>query len=222
MATAQTVQFFSNSQKTLTKALLNDLFKGVAHISIMPFDSVKQATGTNAGGILWKGLSFRGADELFTIKDSFQITQADPTTEEINVDQFDTAIDTTVTAGEWTFAGNVPTIAVAACDVFYKKGVAISGTVPNEGILSQETSGSGSVEYDGQAYFAEPKEVMATMLVENRGSGKAIAFARVKITMGLSKDDAGAAYLKMTGTILSNPEASGLQGDWAVCVKHTA
>ena len=221
MATAQTVQFFNGSNKSLTKALLTDLFKGVAHISLMPFDSVKQATGVNAGGILWKGLSFRGADEIFTIKDSFQITQADPTTEEINVDQFDTAIDTEVTAGEWTFAGNIPSVAIAACDVFYKKGVAINAATQNEGVLGQEAS-PNAVEYDGQAYFAEPKEVMATMLVENRGTNLALAFARVKITVGLSKDDSGAAYLKMSGTILNNPEASGQQGDWAVCKKHVA
>lgn len=220
MATAQSVQYFVGQGKTLNKALLTDLFKGVAHISIMPFDLVKKTTGDNAGGILWKGLSFRGADELFTIKDSFQITQADPTTEEINVDQFDTPIDTEVTAGEWTFAGNVPTVAIAACDVFYKQGVAISAATQNEGILGQEAS--PAVEFDGQAYFAEPKEVMATMLVENRGCGMALAFARVKITVGLSKDDSGAAYLKMSGTILNNPEASGQQGDWAVCKKHTA
>jgi len=219
MATAQTVQFFG-SQKTLTKAALTQLFKGVAHISLMPFDKVKQTTGTNAGGILWKGLSFRGADEIFTIKDSFQITQADPTSEDINVDQFDAAIDTTVTPGEWTFSGNIPTVAAACCDVFYRKGVAIDATTANEGILGQEAA-PNAVEYEGQAYFSDPVEVYATMLVENRGCGLALAFARVKITVGLSKDDAGAAYLKMSGTILSNPEASGAQGDWATVVKHT-
>lgn len=223
MATAQTVVFFNGQSKSLTKALLNDLFKGVSHISLMPFDSVKQPSGANAGGILWKGLSFRGADEIFTIKDSFQISQADATSEDINIDQTDVAIYTTTTAGAWTFTGNIPTIATALCDVFYKKGVAISGATANEGILSQETSGDASVEYDGQAYFAEPKEVMCTMLVENRGSKMAIAFARVKIVVGVSKDDASnPAYLKMSGTILSNPEAAGTQGDWAVLKKHTA
>ena len=220
MATAQTVQFFG-SQKTLNKEVLTKLFKGVAHISLLPFDKVKQATGTNAGGILWKGLSFRGADEIFTVKDSFQITQADPTSEDINVDQFDAAIDTTTTPGEWTFTGNIPSVAAACCNIFYRQGVAISAATANEGILGQESGGS-AVEYDGQAYFADPVEVYATMLVENRGCGLALAFARVKITVGLSKDDSTSAYLKMSGQILANPEAAGTQGDWAVCEKHSA
>lgn len=212
MAT-QTVKYFEGTSKTLTKALLNDLFKGVAHISIMPFDAVKQSSGDNAGGIKWDGLNFAGADEIYTIKDSFQITQGDPSTENIEVDQFDTAIDTTTTPGEWNFQGNIPSIAAELCNVFYKKGVVISGT---DGINGQ---GAGSA-YAGQAYFAEPKEVIATMLVENRAASMAIAFARVKITVGLSKDDASnPAYLKMAGTILANPEASGLQGDWAVLKK---
>lgn len=209
---AQTVQYFTGSSKTLTRALLNDLFKGVAHITLMPFDKVKQATGTQAGGIKWEGLTFTGGDEIFTIKDSFQISQADATQEELNIDQSDIAIDTTVTAGEWTFSGNIPSVAAALCNVFYNKGVAItagSGT----GIGGQESGKN----YGGQAYFATPVEVYATMLVENRAQNMAIAFARVKITVGLSKDDASnPAYLKMAGSILGNPEASGTQGDWAV------
>lgn len=207
----QTVKFFTGQTKTLTKALLDNLFKGVAHISLMPFEAVKQTAGSQAGGIMWKGLSFSGADEIFTIKDSFQISQADATEEDINVDQFDSAIDSTTTPGEWTFAGNIPSIAADLCKVFYQNGVAITKGTAGDGVTGQQ-----GTEYAGQAYFASPKEVYATMLVENRASSMAIAFARVKITVGLSKDDAGTAYLKMSGKILANPEASNTQGDWAV------
>lgn len=208
---AQTVKFFTGDTKTLTKALLENLFKGVAHISIMPFETVKQSEGAQAGGIKWQGLSFNGADEIFTIKDSFQISQADATEEDINVDQFDSAIDSTTTPGEWTFSGNIPSIAADLCKVFYENGVSISKATAGNGIIGQQ-----NVEYAGASYFASPKEVYATMLVENRASSMAIAFARVKMVVGLSKDDAGTAYLKLSGKILANPEASNTQGDWAV------
>lgn len=213
---AQTVSYFNGSSKSLSRNLLTDLFKGVAHISLMPFDSAKQTSGTQNGGIKWADLSFNGADEIFTIKDSFQISQADPSTEDINIDQDDVAIDTTVTAGAWTFTGNIPSVAKELCTVFYPTKSAIATGNP---ILGQEDG----VSYQGQAFGATPKEVECVMLVENRAMSMAVAFARVKVTVGLSKDDASnPGYLKMSGTILSNPEASGAQGDWAVLTKVVA
>lgn len=212
---AQTVKYFNGSSKSLSRELLTDLFKGVAHLSLMPFASAKQTgdDNPNAGGIKWADLSFQGADEIFTIKDSFQISQADPSTEDINIDQDDVAIDTTVTAGAWTFNGNIPAIAKELCAVFYDSKAEIASTSP---ILGQESSSS----YQGQAFGATPKEVEAVMLVENRAKSMAVAFARVKITVGVSKDDASnPGYLKMSGTILSNPEKSNTQGDWAVLTK---
>lgn len=211
--TAQTVSYFNGSSKSLSRNLLTDLFKGVSHISLMPFASAKQASGTQAGGIKWADLSFKGADEIFTIKDSFQISQADPSTEDINIDQDDVAIDTTVTAGAWTFTGNIPAVAKDLCKVFFATKSEIASANP---ILGQENGSS----YQGQAFGATPQEVEAVMLVENRAKSMAIAFARVKITVGVSKDDASnPGYLKMSGTILSNPEASGAEGDWAVLTK---
>ena len=69
---AQAVRFFTGSSKTWAKTLLATLFKGQSHWSLMPYDS------TN--GVSWADLSFSGADEFFTLKDSFQLSKADPTT----------------------------------------------------------------------------------------------------------------------------------------------
>ena len=60
------------------------------------------------------------------------------------------------------------------------------------------------------------------MMIENQAGTEGIAFARAKITVGVSNDDStNPAYLKINGTILNNTESSGNQGDWAICSKIT-
>lgn len=195
---AQSVTFMNGSAKTLSHSLLSNLFKGNAAISLLPY---------NSNGVTWAGLSFSGADQIYTIKDSFQISQADTSTSEIKIDQMDETIDTTTEKGEWTFSGNIPTIASAILEVFYNAGVTVS---------TNAVVGQAGTSYTGKAFFSEPKEVYATMLVENASKSMAIAFAKVKMTVGLSKDDASnPAYLKLAGSILANDESTGLQGDWA-------
>lgn len=204
---AQAVRFFTGTSKTWAKTLLADLFKGQSHFSLMPYDT------TN--GVTWAELSFSGADEFFTLKDSFQLSQADPTVTEIKIDQMDSTIDTTSEKGEWTFTGNIPAVAIAYCDIFFGKGVTVSS--------SGKITGQDGTTYTAQAYFADPKEVYATILIENQAVTRGLAFARVKMTVGVSNDDStNPAYLKVSGTILANTEASGQQGDWAVLEKYSA
>jgi len=204
---AQSVRFFTGTSKTWAKTLLATLFKGQSHWSLMPYDS------TN--GVAWENLSFSGADEFFTLKDSFQLSKADPTVTEIKIDQMDATIDTSTEDGEWTFTGNIPVIAAAYCDIFFDKGA----TVTSSGVIL----GQDGTTYTAQAYFATPKEVYATMMIENQAKNEGIAFARVKITVGVSNDDStNPAYLKINGTILNNTESTGLQGDWAICSKYGA
>lgn len=198
---AQTVTFMKGASKTLSHALLAKLFKGNAAISLLPYKT---------SGVTWNGLSFSGADQIYTIRDSFQISQADGSTSEIKIDQMDETIDTVTEKGEWTFNGNIPTIAKEILEVFYTAGKTIS---QSNAVVGQD----GTTQYQGESFFAEPKEVYATMLVENAAKNLAIAFAKVKMTVGLSKDDASnPAYLSLQGTILSNDEATGQEGDWAV------
>lgn len=203
---AQAVRFFTGSSKTWAKTLLATLFKGQSHWSLMPYDS------TN--GVTWADLSFNGADEFFTLKDSFQLSKADPTTTEIKIDQMDATIDTSTEDGEWTFTGNIPVLAVAYCDIFFDRGATVTS--------SNKILGQDGTQYTAQAYFATPKEVYVTMMIENQAGTEGIAFARAKITVGVSNDDStNPAYLKINGTILNNTESSGNQGDWAICSKIT-
>jgi hypothetical protein len=87
---------------TLTKAMIDDLHKGMAALSLLPYAD---------GGVTFSNLDFEGADQIFTLKDSFSITPSDTTSEEIKIDQRDEVIDTTVTKGEWTMTGNIPSVA---------------------------------------------------------------------------------------------------------------
>lgn len=196
--------FMNGSSKTLTHSLLANLFKGNAAISLLPY--------TSAGVASFGALDFGGADQIYTIKDSFQISQADPTSTEIKIDQKDETIDTVTEKGEWTISGNVPTIAQEILEVFYtKSNTTVSGVEGQDGTTS----------YSGEAFFSEPKEVYATMMVESSSLHRALIFAKVKMIAGVSMDDSSnPAYLKLTMTILANDESTGLVGDW--CSLKTA
>lgn len=215
---AQTVHFMNGVSKTLAQSLLTKLFKGQSKFSILPFDATKQATGDNEGGIQWAGLSFSGADEIFTIKDSFTMNKADDTKEKIQIDQNSGAtIDEQITErGEWTFEGNIPVIAAEYCSIFYSEGASIVHA-SDGGLIGQ----SGT-EYIGKAFFMESKEVDVVMLVENANVDRALAFARVKMTVSPVFESGSPAYLKLSGTILANTDKGGTQGDWAVVEKYTA
>lgn len=203
--------------KTLAQSLLTKLFKGQSRFSILPFDSVKQTTGTNVGGILWAGLNFTGADEIFTIKDSFSMSKAEDTEEKIQIDQMKGAtIDTAITErGEMTFEGNIPIICAEYCSVFYDAGATIASTDPIKGQ-------DGNTVYAGRAFGLESKEVYITMLIENDNVDRGLAFARVKTKVNPVFEGGSPAYLHITGTVLTNPEASGTQGAWAVVEKYVA
>lgn len=207
----------TGSSKTLAQSLLTKLFKGQSRLSILPFDKAKKTTGDNAGGIVWADLSFNGADEIFTIKDSFSLTKADDTEEKIQIDQMKGAtIDTEITErGEMTFEGNIPVICADYCNVFYEAGATINGS-------TNPLLGQSGTAYGGKAYGLESKEVYVVMLVENDNVDRGIAFAHVKCKVAPVFESGSPAYLHLTGTVLTNPEAAGTQGDWAVVEKYTA
>ena len=67
---------------TLTnEVLLADLHKGMASLTLLPYDSTKGATFSN--------MDFSKGDVIITLKDTFSITPSAPTTEEIKIDQKD-------------------------------------------------------------------------------------------------------------------------------------
>lgn len=183
---------------TLTKAMLDDLHRGCSAISILPYPS---------GGFTFASADFSAADQIFTLQDSFQISKADASTTEIKVDQGQATIDTDVEEGEWTLAGNIPSVAAAVLEYFYDKAKSIAGV---------KGQGTSTANYtSGASYFAKAKEVEVAMLVESASKKTAIMFAHVKMSVGLTNDDNSTpAYLKLAGNILANTKDG--EGDFAV------
>ncbi len=182
---------------TLTSAMLADLHKGNAAILL-------KACPAN-GEVTLTAMDFSAEDKIFTIKDSFNISQAEPTITEIKIDQGDDLIDTDAEKGEWTLTGKIPSNATALYDYFYTaSATAVSGV-----------KGDGGKQYAGKAYFSDPKEVVCSILVESQSRKSAVLFARVKLTVNQSEDDnANPMYLNFKGTVLKNLK-SGV-GDFAI------
>lgn len=182
---------------TLTKAMLADLMKGNAAISMIPCP-------TN-GEVTFSGLDFTEADQIFTIKDSFTLAPADPTTTTIQIDQLNEIIDTMVEEGDYVMNANIPSIAEALLDYFYEAGATITGMKGQDG----ETT------YSGKAY-AGRKEIYASLLVESESKKTAVCFARVRcVVLPPARDDnQNPAYLKFSGYIGANLKEG--QGNFAV------
>lgn len=210
---AQTVHFMNGADKSWAQSLLTKLFKGQSKFSVLPFATTKQASGANEGGIQWADLSFEGADEIFTLKDSFTMSKADDTEDNIQIDQNSGAtIDTSISErGEWTFEGNIPVIAAEYCSIFYDAGATIASANP---IVGQQ-----GTTYAGKAYGMESKQVEATIMIENDAVTRALAFARVNLRISPVFESGSPAYLRLSGTILANTDKGGTQGDWAVVEK---
>lgn len=181
---------------TLTKAMIDDLHKGMAAISLRPYPD---------GGVTFGTLDFSEADQIFTLKDSFSVTPSDPTTEEVKIDQKDQTIDTTVTTGEYKMAGQIPSVATEVLDFFMNSATTVS-----------TVTGQDGNNYTGKSYYIEPKEVICSVLVESASKKTAIVFAKVKFTVsGVTIENASTpAYLAFTGDVLANAKEN--QGDFAV------
>ena len=181
---------------TLTKAMIDDLHKGMAAISLLPYTD---------GGVTFNNLDFSNADQIFTLKDSFSVTPSDPTSEEIKIDQKDQTIDTTTETGEYKMAGQIPSVAVEVLDYFMNNASAVSGL-----------KGQDGKTYEGKSYYIEPKEVICSVLVESASQKTAIVFAKVKFVVpGVTIENASTpAYIAFNADILANAIAS--QGDFAV------
>lgn len=189
---------------TLTKAMLDDLHRGNAAISLLAYTT---------GGVTYSSLDFSAADQIFTIKDSFNISQDDPTVTEIKIDQGDATIDTDTEKGDWTLTGNIPSVATALLEYFYTK--AASSTISGSSVSIKGNGGASAVQYQGAAFFADPKEVHATVMIESASKKTAIIFAHVKFTAAMAEDDNNnPLYIKFTGSVLTNTKAN--EGDFAV------
>lgn len=181
---------------TLTKAMIDDLHKGMASISLLKYPD---------GGVTFGTLDFSEADQIFTLKDSFSVTPSEPTSEEVKIDQRDQTIDTTVTTGEYTMSGQIPSVASEVLDYFMTNASTVSNVIGQEGN-----------NYTGKSYYIEPKEVTCSVLIESASKKTAIVFAKVKFTVaGVTIENASTpAYVAFTGDVLANAKEG--QGDFAV------
>lgn len=186
----------------LSQSMVDDLQKGIAALSLLPYTEK---------GVTFSNLDFTNADQIFTLKDSFSITPSDPTSEEIKIDQMGLTIDTVVESGEYKMAGQIPSVAVDLLDYFMTKANDVTG------IIGQD----GKVNYAGASFYASPREVLCTVLVESASKKTAIVFAKVKFVIpGVTVENASTpAYLAFNADILANAMAN--QGDFAV-LKSTA
>lgn len=190
--------------------MLADLHSGNAAVSILPYDA---ANGTIfVAGQGQTAVDFSTADQLFTLKDSLQLTSDDPSTSDVKIDQFDQTIDTTFEdGGNWRVLGNVPSVAKAIFDYFFEAGQAISTAA-----LNGQTVDGYHQTYKGASYINSKKSVEVAMLLESESRNTAIALAHVRLMVNnpAKDDDTNPSYLRFTGAVLPN-KASG-QGDFAI------
>lgn len=184
---------------TLTHSMLEDLHRGCASIKLLAVPS--------GGSVDFKTLSFAQADEVFTLKDTFQITQDDASTDEIKIDQNDETIDTDVTTGEMKLQGDIPSVAVPLLTYFFEAGQTAASV----------TAATGET-YTGAAFFKTPKEVIASVLVVSASKKTAVAFARVKLVASLTQDNTSDPLcVRFAGTVLGNLKSG--EGDFSVLKK---
>lgn len=175
---------------TLTKAMLDDLHKGIAAISILPYPK---------GGVNLNTLDWKDADQIFTVQDTFQLAPADPDTEVIRVDQRNEIIDFDFEAGDWTFTGNIPSASAEVFDYFFDQAESAVTVTGQEGD-----------SYTGKGY-GESKEIEVSVLVESMSKKTAVAIAHVKLYSNppAIDDHSTPLYEKLTGYVLANTLAGG-------------
>ena len=196
---------------TLTKAMLSDMMKGNAAISLLACP--------DTGEVTLGSLDFSEADQIFTVKDSFSISEGDPTTENTQIDQMDEIIDSQITEGDYSMTGQVPSNATALFDYFYEAGKAVGSEATTvTGIKGQ---GEDGTTYVGKSYGGK-KEVYCSVLVESQSRETAVVFARVRCVLSrpVQENTSTPGYCTFNGYILANLKDG--EGNFAVLRKGVA
>lgn len=196
---------------TLTKAMLSDMMKGNAAISLLACP--------DTGEVTLGSLDFSEADQIFTVKDSFSISEGYPTTENTQIDQMDEIIDSQITEGDYSMTGQVPSNATALFDYFYEAGKAVgSEDTTVTGIKGQ---GEDGTTYVGKSYGGK-KEVYCSVLVESQSRETAVVFARVRCVLSrpVQENTSTPGYCTFNGYILANLKDG--EGNFAVLRKGVA
>ena len=95
---------------TLTKAMLEDLHKGSATVSLIPY---------TAGGVNFASMTFKDSDQIYTLAGSLTLSPEDAETNPIKIDQLDETIDFDMNEGNWLVNGNIPSISEAVLSYFF-------------------------------------------------------------------------------------------------------
>lgn len=188
---------------TLTKAMLADLMKGNAAISLLPCPE--------NGEVTFSALDFSAADQIFTTKDTFQIAPSDPSVTNIQIDQLNEIIDTEIEDGDYVINGNIPSIASAVLEYFFEKHKTITAM-----------KGQGGANTYAGASFGTRKDLYVSILVESASKNTAVCFARVRVVVNppARDDNSTPAYLKFAGYVNANLKEG--EGNFAVLKKATA
>lgn len=173
------------SSTTLKKELLDSLARGIASTKILPVTSGSVTTGS---------LDFTNAGLIYSIEGSLNIEWAEPTLEELKVDQMQQTIAVDVEKGDITFSANYPTIAEAAIAEFFEADS-----------TSKTITADASTQYQGKGFFLSPKQTEVSMMIEDQAKNFAVIFARVSLTARIVYDsDNRIWYIGLDGRILSN------------------
>ena len=176
---------------TLDKNMKDDLATGNAKILLAIYA---------AGGLT--DTTFTGADEIYTTKDSFKITESDPTSTMIELDQNGgEKVGQVVVSGETNIEATIPFTAVELFDYFYKKATtsAISLTT---GIVSGSTAYKTGTNYS----FADKKVVKVKMFIESNSGNTAIVLHNVDLMVTLIQDTVNTTPLglKLMGKVFED------------------
>ena len=183
---------------TLTSAMLADLHIGNAALSLKAYPA--------AGVDLSAAQDFSGADQIFTLEGTFNLTNDDASGTEIRIDQHQKVIDTNIEkGGNWRMTGNIPSQASELLEYFF-----------TEGASSVSVTGAESTTYSGKAFFETPEVIEVSVLAESESKNTAILFPHVKMVVSAPRkdDNTNPLYLSFVGFILPNGKAS--QGDFVV------
>ena len=126
-------------------------------------------------GILADGM-FDEAHEIFTLEDTLDINQGEPTKTDTKLDQMSTSVLTTYESGEFMIAGTIPSMAKVLLDEFFTtKGEPVS--------LATGVSGTNGVKYKvASGYSLTAKQKKATVMIESEDRSVAIVFMNVSMT----------------------------------------
>ena len=190
--------------------MLSDLHIGNAALSLLPYSP--------SGLDITSGVNFQGADQIFTLEGSFNLSADDASGSDIRIDQHREVIDTDIDkGGNWRMTGNIPSQAVDLLKYFFTEGAAVAaGTASTPtGVVGQD-----GAFYTGQGFLATPEVIEVSVLAESESKNTAILFPHVKMIVSNPKkdDNTNPLYLSFVGFILPNPykKNNDLVGDFVV------